>query len=125
MMIAFLIAYGAIGIVYSFPFVYVAICTVIASSVIYQSRTFMRSEMITWAMVNGLYVAIGVFWFIWDFEISEFSFDNIGEKAATDAQRKQESATNFVFAYILLAPTLAHGVVFVLRVFDRGMDGFD
>lgn len=34
------------------------------------------------------------------------------------------SAANFFFAYILLAPTLAHGVVVALRFIDVGQEGF-
>jgi hypothetical protein len=125
MMISFFIAVGAIGIVYSFPFPYVAVCIVVASSVIYQSRSFNNVEIGLWAAVNALYLATGVFWFIYDFELSEFSLGNVGEEAETAAQIKQRSAANFVFAYVLAAPTLAHGMVFVLRVVDRGVEGME
>jgi hypothetical protein len=94
MMIAFIIDMGAIGVVYSFPFVYVAISTIIASSVIYQSRTFKKNELITWASVNALYLIIGVAWFIWDFrnDFSDFSYGNVGAEATTDAEAAAQLA---------------------------------
>jgi hypothetical protein len=132
MVIAFLLdGMGPIGVVYGLPFVYVAVATIVASSVIYQSRTFNKNELVLWGAVNGLYIIIGVAWFAWDWrtDFADFSYGNVGAEASNDEEAAallaQQEATEFFFAYILLAPTLAHGVVFVMRLIDRGLEGFD
>lgn len=113
-----------IGIVYTFPFIYVGATIIIGSSVIYQSRTFTKAELAIWGSVNVIYLILGIFWFVYDYEVAEFDFANSCETAVTDAQKKQKSAANFFFLYILLAPTLAHGVVSSLRFLDVGTEGF-
>lgn len=65
-----------IGLVYTFPFIYVGATLTVGSSVIYQSRTFTKGELAGWGLVNILYLALGVGWFIYDFELSDFDFGN-------------------------------------------------
>ena len=72
---------AAQGLVYSIPFVYVTVCVMIASAVIYQSRTFETKELVYWGVVQGLYLIIGVIYFIYAFEIKEMSLKNIGVEA--------------------------------------------
>ena len=42
---------AAQGLVYSVPFIYVTVCVMIASAVIYQSRTFATKELVYWGVV--------------------------------------------------------------------------
>jgi hypothetical protein len=114
-----------IGLVYTFPFIYIGITIVIGASVIHQSRTFNKIELSVWAILNILYLALGVGYFIYAFEFKEFSFNTDCKVPTTVAELKQVSAANFFFAYILLAPTVAHGVVCTLRFLDVGKEGFD
>jgi hypothetical protein len=74
-----------IGLVYTFPFIYVGITIIIGSSVIYQSRTFTKMELCTWGTVNVLYLALGVGWFVYDFELKDFSFGNSCKAPETQA----------------------------------------
>jgi hypothetical protein len=116
---------GIIGLVYTFPFVYVGITIIIGSSVIYQSRTFNKIELAVWGTVNILYLVLGIGYFIYEFELKDFNLGNMCKVPVTQAELDQVSAANFFFAYILLAPTLAHGVVCTLRFLDIGKEGFD
>lgn len=50
----------------------------IASAVIYQSRTFDTKELIYWGVVQALYLIIGVIYFIYAFEVKDMSLKNIG-----------------------------------------------
>ena len=84
----------ATGLVYSIPFIYIAICVMIASAVIYQSRTFYNKELVYWAIVNVLYIICGVIYFIYEFEMKEFSLKNIGadeDDANASAAAKKQS----------------------------------
>ena len=76
-----------IGLVYTFPFVYVGATIIIGSSVIYQSRTFTKIELGIWGLVNVLYLALGVGWFVYDFELKDFDFGNSCKAPVTKAQK--------------------------------------
>jgi hypothetical protein len=75
------------GLVYSIPFPYISICMLIASSVIYQSRTFATKELVYWGLINGAFLICGVIYFIYEFEVKEFSFVNIGSEDSLAAAK--------------------------------------
>lgn len=79
------------GLVYSIPFPYVAVCMMIASSVIYQSRTFATKEVVYWALINAAYLACGLIYFMYEFEVKEFSLVQIGDETSLAGikQRRQ------------------------------------
>ena len=66
-----------------------------------------------------LYFACGVIYFIVAYEVSEFKYD------LEERSEQQKTASYFVFLYILAMPTLAHGLVVILRLVDRGTENFD
>jgi hypothetical protein len=103
---------GAITI---WPLIYTFICAMLGSAVIYQSRKFTVKEYVIWCGINAIYLGIGLAFFIVQYEVSEFTYDL--EKRTT----KQDNAAQFVLAYVFMVPTLAHGLVCVLRIADRGM----
>lgn len=61
------------GLVYSIPFPYITICMLIASAVIYQSRTFHVKELIYWGLITSAYLVCGVIYFVYEFELKEMS----------------------------------------------------
>ena len=65
----------AVAIVIILPVIFVAICFLIASTVIYQSRTFTSKELALWVAVNVVYVAAGASYFVYKYEISTFKYD--------------------------------------------------
>lgn len=116
----------ATGLVYSVPHVYITICVLIASAVIYQSRTFAIKEIVYWGIVQVLYIIVGVVYFIYEFEVKEFSLKNIGaDEASSAAALKQSQAANFMFLFVLMTPAISHGLVVLMRVIDRGFEEFD
>jgi hypothetical protein len=116
---------AATGLVYSIPFLYVTVCVMIASAVIYQSRTFETKELVYWGVTNVLYLAIGVAYFVYEFEFKEFSLSNIGDESSSAEAKKQSRAAEFILLFVLCAPALAHGLVVLMRVIDRGFEKFD
>ena len=101
------------------PAFFITICLLLASTVIYQSRTFTGKELALWIVVNVVYVAAGAAYFVYKYEVSTFSY------SPSERHPRQAEASKFVFLYILLMPTLAHALVVVLRIIDRGTEGFD
>ena len=73
----------ATGLVYSIPFPYVAVCMLITASVIYQSRTFVTKELVYWGLINAAYMICGIIYFVYEFELKEFSIQNIGSDDET------------------------------------------
>jgi hypothetical protein len=112
------------GLVYSIPFPYVAICLLIASSVIYQSRTFDTKELAYWALINVAYLACGVIYFVYEFDLNEFSFAKVGAKEQSAEVLKQQKAANFFLIYILATPAFVYALVLLMRVIDRGFTEF-
>jgi hypothetical protein len=83
---------AAQGLVFSVPFVYVTVCVMIASAVIYQSRTFSTKELIYWGVIQALYLIVGVVYFVYAFEIKDMSLKNIGLEGAelsTEAKKQK------------------------------------
>ena len=48
------------GIIIVLPALYVAVCFLIGSSVIYQSRQFRKTELVFWVVFNLLYLILGL-----------------------------------------------------------------
>jgi hypothetical protein len=83
-------------------------------------------EIVSWSVVNAVYIIIGVIYFVYQFNLKEFSTSNIGAgKDASKAAKKQKSAANFLFLFVLMAPAISHGLVILMRVVDRGAEKFD
>ena len=57
------------------PVYYITICLNLASSVIYQSRTFTTKELGLWIVVNFIFVGCGILYFILKYEIADFHYD--------------------------------------------------
>jgi hypothetical protein len=66
---------GMIGFVMAIPMLYLGVCFMIASSVIYQARPFVLKEIIYWTVVNVAFEVVGILFFIYEFEVSEFKID--------------------------------------------------
>jgi len=54
----------AAGIMVVIPAYYFTICLNLASTVIYQSRTFTVKELVLWCIINVLYILAGVLYWI-------------------------------------------------------------
>jgi len=119
MLVLFIDMDDFIAVISFLPFAYFAVCLLIASTVLYQSRALGIKELIAWGFVNVVYFGCGIAYFIQAYEVSEFEYDL--EKRSEE----QETASYFVFFYVLAMPTLAHGLVVVLRLIDRGTEEFD
>ena len=78
------------GLVYSIPFPYVAICLLIASSVIYQSRNFETKELVYWGLINAAYLICGVIYFVYEFDLKDFSFAQVGVEVISAGVLKQQ-----------------------------------
>ena len=55
---------SAAGIMLICPAYYFTICLNLASTVIYQSRTFTVKELVLWCVINVLYILAGVLYWI-------------------------------------------------------------
>jgi len=64
-----------VGVIICLPFVYFAVCLLVASTVLRQSRTFTCKELLWWFVVNVLYVGCGIAYFILDYEADSFTYD--------------------------------------------------
>ena len=103
------------GFIICIPVLYVGLCFLIGSTVIYQSRKFTTREIASWIIVNLIYILLGVGYFAFKFKLKEMKFFS-SEKS----DLKTEACT-FVLFYILLTPTFIHGLMFGLRAIDRGV----
>lgn len=63
------------GSITIWPLIYIFICVMIGSAVIYQSRKFTVMEYVIWVAVNIIYLTIGLIFFIVQYEVSEFNYD--------------------------------------------------
>ena len=64
-----------LGVIICLPFVYFAVCLLVASTVIRQSRTFTCKELLWWVVVNLLYLGCGIAYFILDYDVGSFTVD--------------------------------------------------
>jgi hypothetical protein len=72
------------------------------------------------------YLIIGIIYFFFQFNLKDFSTENIGaDKASSNAAKRQASAANFLFLFVLMTPAISHGLVILMRVVDRGTEKFD
>ena len=106
---------GVVGFVICVPVFYVGLCFLIGSMVIYQSRRFTVAETFAWILVNLVYVVLGL-----GYAASAFDFKAMKLGSGQQSEKKTEAST-FFFAYVLLAPTFTHGLMFGLRAIDRGV----
>mmetsp|Transcript_25040 Transcript_25040/g.38850 ORF Transcript_25040/g.38850 Transcript_25040/m.38850 type:complete len:213 (+) Transcript_25040:2519-3157(+) len=108
---------GAVGFISPFPMLYIMLCFLIGSTVIYQSRDFSTKEMVYWGIINLTYLVIGMGFFMWEYEVAEFTID------VTKSDAKQQQASYFVLFYVLLAPSASHALTVIMRYIDRGPVG--
>lgn len=106
---------GETGAISSMPLLYIGVCLFVASSAVYQNRAFTMKELIVWIVVNVLYIALGISFFIYQYEVSEFTYD------LTKRDVVQQLAAIFVTLFLLFMPTLSHALVVALRYADTGM----
>lgn len=110
---------GGTGFISTLPFCYLGVCITIGSAVIYQSRTFTTKEIVGWTIIHLIYAGCGAAFFVIEYEVADFEID------VEKSDPKQEEASYFILFYVFLAPTVAHGLMFTLRIIDRGMEKFD
>jgi hypothetical protein len=71
-----MIVMGAgLGFISCQPIFYVCVLFLIATTVIYQSRPFYYKELVYWGLVNIIYLGVGILFFIYQYEVSEFTID--------------------------------------------------
>jgi hypothetical protein len=63
---------GAITI---WPLLYIFICIMVGSASIYQSRKFKVAELVIWILVNVIYFAIGLTFFLVQYLDVDFTYD--------------------------------------------------
>lgn len=102
------------GIIIVLPALYVGVCFLIGSSVIYQSRSFRTTELVFWILFNVLYLVFGFAYFALLLSPKELVLFTNEYNALNFA------AGTFVFYYIILPPTFIHGLMFVMKALDRG-----
>lgn len=105
---------GAITI---WPLIYVFICLMVGSAAIYQSRKFTVMEYVIWSVVNFVYLTIGIIFFLVQYLDVDYTYD------LEKRPKKQDNAAQFILAYVIFVPTLASGLIFSLRIADRGVKG--
>jgi succinate dehydrogenase hydrophobic anchor subunit len=76
-------------------------------------------ELVYWVLINIIYLVTGLVFFIIRYETKKFTID------VTKKSEEQHEASLFIFLYVLLAPTLAHGLVVGLRLADQGRAAMD
>jgi len=106
------------GFIICFPISYLAVTMIVGASVVEQSRSFTKGEVVLWSVMNIAYILIGVFYFIYRFDLSDFTF-NVDERNPA-----MELASYFILLYILMVPTLVHGIFVAVRIVDRGFQDF-
>jgi hypothetical protein len=106
------------GFIICFPISYIAISLIIGASVIMQSRVFDCKETTMWVIGNAVYLGIGVSWFLYKFDLSDFDTDVNTENV------HMVLASYFILFYILMVPTLVHGIFVAARIADRGLEDF-
>ena len=102
------------GIIIVLPAVYIGVCFLIGSSVIYQSRGLRTTELVFWISFNVLYLILGAAYF----------YVTLSPKELVLFLNKPNplnfAAGTFIFYYIIVPPTFIHGLMFVLKSIDRG-----
>jgi hypothetical protein len=104
-----------LGFIICVPVFYVGLCFLIGSTVIYQSRQFTVAETVAWIVVNLVYVLLGLGYAGYAFDLKDMKL------FSSQKSDKKTEASTFFFAYVLLAPTFTHGLMFGLRAIDRGV----
>lgn len=104
-----------LGFIICVPVFYVGLCFLIGSTVIYQSRRFTTTETVSWILVNLVYVLLGLGYAAYAFDLKDMKL------FSSQKSEKKTEASTFFFAYVLLAPTFTHGLMFGLRAIDRGV----
>jgi hypothetical protein len=101
-----------LGFICSLPPFYIGLSILIGTSVIYQVRTFSIRELVYWILLNLLYLTAGLVYFIVKYEVNTFTID-VSKRSET-----QNEASLFILLYVLVTPTLAHGVIIILKITD-------
>lgn len=109
---------GILGSITVWPILYIFVCLLIGSAAIYQSRSFVTLEYVLWLFITGIYLTIGIVFFIVNYEVSEFTYE------LENRTELQNDAAKFVLIYVFSVPTLVNGIVCALRLADRGTKDF-
>lgn len=102
-----------LGVVISLPLLYLSVCTVIGAGVIYQHRQFSKIELAIWGVINVLYIAIGIIFFITSKYSLVFSWKI--DQLSMDKTLIAQKSNNFFIFYVLMVPTVVHGIMVALR----------
>jgi hypothetical protein len=71
-----------------------------------------------WIIIKAIYFGLSFAYFFIKFEIKKFKF------TLNERPEEQMDAAYFIFFYVLCVPTGIHLIVCVLRIRERGFEGF-